>query len=114
MTPCPPDVQRAAGIEVESAAPQWARVLDDDLLGEGERQLLGELAQHPGMPVPDIGEESAGGIPMDFSWSDQKVVVLFEPEDEDIADLTAEGWTVVKPTVEDIVATLLGNSGGDS
>ena len=50
----------------------------------------------------------------DFSWSDQKVVVLFEPEDEDIADLTAEGWTVVKPTVEDIVATLLGNSGGDS
>ncbi|PXA79381.1 heavy metal resistance protein CzcA [Auritidibacter sp. NML120779] len=109
-----PDVQRAAGIEVESAVPQWARVLDDDLLGDSERQLLGELAQHPGTPVPDIGEESAGGIPMDFSWSEQKVVVLFEPEDEDIADLTDEGWTVVKPTVEDIVATLLVNSGGDS
>ena len=108
-----PDLHKTTGISVQ-VPPQWERVLNDDLLGDHERELLMKLAQEPGIPVPDIGEESARGVPMDFSWSEQKVVVLFEPEDEDIADLTDEGWTVVKPTVEDIVAILFGNSEGDS
>lgn len=61
-----------------------------------ERELLVALAE-AGAPRPEIGFESAGGVPISIAWPDRLIAadVGFEPED--LLDLKAEGWKVFPP-----------------
>lgn len=61
-----------------------------------------------GLPVPDVGEEIAG-VPADLSWPDAKVVVLAEPQAGDAAELEGEGWSLVAPDFEQIIAAVKGS-----
>jgi hypothetical protein len=59
-----------------------------------ERELLVALAE-AGAPRPEVGFESAGGVPISIAWPDRLIAadVGFEPED--LLELKAEGWTVL-------------------
>ena len=59
-----------------------------------ERELLVALAE-AGAPRPEVGFESAGGVPISIAWPDRLIAadVGFEPED--LLELKAEGWKVL-------------------
>lgn len=61
-----------------------------------ERELLIALAE-AGAPRPEVGFESAGGVPISIAWPDRLIAadVAFEPED--LVELKAEGWKVLRP-----------------
>jgi hypothetical protein len=50
-----------------------------------------------GVPRPEVGFESAGGVPIAIAWPDRLVAADLGLEDADKIDLKAEGWTVVSP-----------------
>lgn len=70
-----------------------------------ERDLLVALAE-AGAPRPDLGFESAGGVPISIAWPDRLVAadVGLEPADRD--ELGSEGWTVLP--VADLVDLFAG------
>lgn len=70
-----------------------------------ERKLLTALAE-AGVPRPEVGFESAGGIPISIAWPDRLIAadVGFEPEHR--LDLEAEGWKVFPP--EKVIRVLAG------
>ena len=83
---------------------QWVvKEIDDHRLS----QIVLKLAVS-GLPVPDVGEEIAG-VPADLSWPDAKVVVLAEPQAGDAAELEGEGWSLVAPDFEQIIAAVKGS-----
>ncbi|MET9327988.1 DEAD/DEAH box helicase [Tsukamurella sp. NPDC003166] len=70
-----------------------------------EKQLVLLLAE-AGVPVPAVGEESAGGVPIEFSWPSLKLAVDVALTDDDRADLLADGWTLCPADVDAIRAAL--------
>ncbi|BBY36831.1 DEAD/DEAH box helicase [Mycobacterium mantenii] len=70
-----------------------------------ERDLLVALAE-AGAPRPELGFESAGGVPISVAWPDRLIAaeIGLEPEDRD--ELGSEGWSVL-PTA-DLLALLAG------
>ena len=48
-----------------------------------------------GLPVPEMGLELGDGIPVSFSWPDQRVVLDVELQPDDRAYLSGDGWKVV-------------------
>lgn len=70
-----------------------------------ERELLVALAE-AGAPRPDLGFESAGGVPISIAWPDRLVAadIGLEPDDRD--ELGSEGWTVL--AVADLVNLFAG------
>ena len=80
---------------------QW--LLSDPTLAPDEREMLTELARivgnHGGIADAiqtdlHVGDESDQGFVMDLSWPTYKIAVLLDPEEDDITELTADGWTV--------------------
>ena len=60
-----------------------------------------------GVVAPDlVGEEMGAGVPVDFAWSSAKIAVLMAPHPNDVADIEAEGWTVVVPDLTAVKAAL--------
>lgn len=77
--------------------------MDDD-----ERRVLRELAE-AGLPLPEQGYETESGFPVDIAWPDYQVAVVFS--DDQVDDLTRDGWKVVASWDNDLPArlkTLLG------
>ncbi|OZM79671.1 DEAD/DEAH box helicase [Pseudonocardia sp. MH-G8] len=70
----------------------WADIYSN--AADDERQVLMTLAQS-GVPRPELGFESAGGIPISLSWPDRLVAVDLALDETDRTDLIAEGWRVV-------------------
>jgi len=87
----------------EGLTGEWARLKDLELTA-AEEALIAELAPL-GVPVPEIGLE-IDGLPIDLGWPEQKVAVLFETDHGFADELGDEGWTVVAPQPELIVAAL--------
>lgn len=59
-----------------------------------ERELLIALAQ-AGAARPELGFESAGGVPITFAWPDRLLALDYGLENTDRAELKAEGWTIL-------------------
>lgn len=59
-----------------------------------ERELLVALAA-AGVPRPELGFESAGGVPISAAWPGNLVAVDYGFEDQDRMELEAEGWKVL-------------------
>lgn len=66
---------------------------------EDERALLIELAAVPGMPVPELGVEVDGGIPINIAWPELKHALDIDLDEDDRNHVTALGWTLLAPDV---------------
>jgi hypothetical protein len=82
-------------IEIPDSLPREWIPLYEAAFG-AERELLIALAA-VGVPRPEVGFESAGGVPIAIAWPDRLVAADLGLEDADKIDLKAEGWTVVSP-----------------
>jgi hypothetical protein len=89
---------------LRGASREW-EILHSSLDEPLARTLAAQLAA-AGIGAPVYGAEVADGIPVDFLWEDPRVAVLLEPDEESVADLVKDGWTVVEPVAELIVAAL--------
>lgn len=84
----------------------WASAYEAAAPG-AERDLVVALAGHEDLAPPAVGAEGANGIPTDLSWSRLHVAVeVSQMAEQDRADLSAAGWTVLPADVEAIVAEL--------
>ncbi len=59
-----------------------------------EREMLLALAE-AGIARPELGFESAGGVPIAVAWPDSFIAVDYGLDAPDRNDLEAEGWTVL-------------------
>jgi hypothetical protein len=73
-----------------------------------EREMVLALAE-AGVVRPELGFESAGGIPISIAWPDRLIACEFGLETADRAELEAEGWTVL--SLEELSAQLVGAGG---
>jgi hypothetical protein len=81
------------GAEGSAVPSGWEQAFS--LANGAERAVLQLLAEH-GVPVPDLGSESDGGVPIGISWADRQIALEVEDlGDEDRRDLLAEGWAVL-------------------
>ncbi|VFA81761.1 ATP-dependent helicase [Gordonia paraffinivorans] len=71
---------------------------------ESARKLVALLAES-GLPVPEIGEEASGGIPLEISWPQKKVAVDFFVDDDEREELERTGWTLCGPDLDIIRET---------
>jgi hypothetical protein len=89
---------------LEGVAPEWA-ALSAEVAAGVEDELLAALAA-AGARAPVYGAEVADGIPVDFVWDTERVVVVLDVDDETAEDLRNDGWRVVDPDVNAIVEAL--------
>ncbi|AEG43909.1 DEAD/DEAH box helicase [Isoptericola variabilis] len=101
-----PDVEQAereSAVEAElrkqlAARPEWEEV--HEYATDSERRILVGLLDlaGEGLPAPTTGDEVGDGIPLSLTWEDRRVTVRHDDLDDDaVAWLTGEGWTVVEP-----------------
>ncbi|MFC7751869.1 helicase-related protein [Tsukamurella soli] len=64
-----------------------------------EQSLILLLAE-AGVPAPTVGEEAAGGVPIEISWPEHRLAVDVDLADDDRADLIADGWTLCPADVD--------------
>lgn len=83
--------------------PDWEQVYSVAL--KFEREVLVRLAKL-GYPRPEIGVESAAGVPVPISWSEQQTALDFELTADARRDLADDGWTVLP--IGDELRDLLG------
>jgi ATP-dependent helicase YprA (DUF1998 family) len=90
----------------DSLPPDWALAYRSAL--GLEREVVLALAE-AGVVRPELGVESAGGIPISIAWPDRLIACEFGLEAADRAELEAEGWTVL--SLEESCAQLVGAGG---
>ncbi|OBB77107.1 DEAD/DEAH box helicase [Mycobacterium sp. 852014-52144_SCH5372336] len=73
-----------------------------------EREMVLALAE-AGVVRPELGFESAGGIPISIAWPDRLIACEFGLEAADRAELEAEGWRVL--TLKELSGQLAGAGG---
>ncbi|KXP05870.1 DEAD/DEAH box helicase [Tsukamurella tyrosinosolvens] len=70
-----------------------------------EKELVLALAAS-GVPVPVIGDEADGGIPLEIAWPDVRVAIDIGLSDDDRADLASAGWTLTTQDIDTVRTTL--------
>lgn len=94
------------GSDSGSALSAEFAALIDDALDELERDVLRRIAQVPGVAVPLVGEEFAGGVAADVSWAEYKMAGLLSGQSiAEKGTLEAAGWTVCTD-IDELVETL--------
>ena len=109
LTAAPTPAVAAAPADEETSALEgcWLAAYKEAMEGE-ERALLSAVGRDggDGMPVPDVGEEISG-IPLSFTWPTLKIAVAIEDlTEEDRARLSDQGWTLVPPRPDDVIAAV--------
>ncbi len=82
----------------------WAALVEtaaDDL----EAELLRALSAG-GSPLPEQGYETDGGLPIDLAWPDARIAVLISSDPDAVAELTDDGWNVIDPDPQRLLALL--------
>lgn len=82
------DIQQELGVEIAFSLEFFTRLAD------------------AGLPLPEVGEELGPGILVDLSWPQQRVAVMIDPDEQDIADLADEGWRLLPADVGTILDTM--------
>lgn len=104
--------ESGAGAE-EPLTPAWQEALDE-AYDETEKQLIGVLARYDIEP-PVIGDEYGAGTPLEIAWPERKVgVTTSELEARERSALEQDGWEIVGPDPETVLAALELTDGGDS
>lgn len=98
-----PSASEVLASEVLAAglAPQWQHLVE--LASDQERALLVELAGRGSVPVPELGFETAAGVPLDLAWPDVRIAVDLDVDDQTRQELADAGWTWVAPD-PDVIA----------
>lgn len=78
--------------DVTGLPDEWQLVYDS--ASAEERALLRGLAI-AGLPVPEVGHETSGGLPIPISWPSARVALVDSLNEEDRAELDSEGWTLL-------------------
>jgi hypothetical protein len=97
------DVQITEQAVPDSLPADWASAYRSAV--GSEREMVLALAE-AGVLRPELGFESAGGIPISIAWPDRLIACEFGLETADRAELEAEGWTVL--SLEELSAQLVG------
>ena len=62
-------------------------------------------------PADAAGDEfGEQGIPIDLAWTAEKVAMIVDAAEDDVKDLTAEGWRVFGPDADAIAEALTGSA----
>ncbi len=85
-------------------SPEWVTLMEQ--VESGAADALAAALAHAGVGAPIYGAEVADGIPVDFVWPDQRIVVVLDLDDETREDLVKDGWRVVDPEIGAIVGAL--------
>ncbi|MDN3495284.1 DEAD/DEAH box helicase [Planococcus sp. APC 4015] len=80
---------------------EWAALADN--AREVELAVIAQLAA-ASTPLPQMGVEAAGGIPLAFAWPDAKVTIAVSLQDGEPEMLEAEGWTLIDPDSTNLAA----------
>jgi hypothetical protein len=83
--------------------PAWAKL--HVAASTVERAFLLVL-EEAGTLRPELGFESAGGVPIPLAWPDRLLAADLGLDDADRGDLKAEGWKVVEPGAKLVQAAL--------
>ncbi|WP_022909110.1 DEAD/DEAH box helicase [Aestuariimicrobium kwangyangense] len=81
----------------------WAS-LYHGAVSEVEKMLIALLAES-GVPVPSLGHETAGGLPIPVSWPDRHIAVDIDLADPDRDELMDDGWKLIPPDLAAILST---------
>ncbi|GAA1941672.1 DEAD/DEAH box helicase [Microbacterium aoyamense] len=77
-----------------------------------ERHVIDRLAA-ASIPLPEMGVEVGGGIPISFAWADARVAISLDLQDGEADSLTSDGWTLLDPQSDDLAAQVAALTGGD-
>jgi hypothetical protein len=91
----------------EGLLPEWQAIRELALEG-AERSFVEGLARLGSVPVPVVGYETDGGIPIDFAWPDAHLAVRLEPDENDQHELESAGWQWVPADPAAVAAALSG------
>src|SRR5699024_2437450 len=115
--PEPTDLVRAGvkgGVDIvqvtDGGAPlsaEGAELLYQPEMLPEEAECASALAASGVINVPEWGFETDEGISLDFAWPEQRIAVLFEPDDDDTAELEDNGWILVSATVDTVTSMLV-------
>lgn len=84
----------------------WEHLVEDDDLLDEERAFLRALLAAGVTHPPVVGEETDSGLPLELSWPQFKVAVLLDPEDGNVQEAEAAGWTVVSAVADTVRGVL--------
>lgn len=90
----------------DSLPAEWAPIYSSAV--GAERELVIAIAE-AGLPRPELGFESPGGIPISFAWPDRSLACDFGLGATDRAELESEGWKVV--ALDELSAVLVPAAG---
>src|SRR5699024_7269304 len=94
-------------------SPAWQEAWDD-AFDETERKIIGLVSQYDVEP-PVVGDEHGTGVPLEIAWPGRKIgVTTGDLDARDRASLEQDGWSIVGPDPETVLAALQLTSGGDS
>jgi hypothetical protein len=89
----------------QALPPDWQELRDLTLEGP-ERSFLEELFRLGPVPLPVLGHETDGGVPIDFAWPDRHIAVCFDEGDGQAAQ--SDGWDCLPPDPAAVAAALKG------
>lgn len=105
----PVDSSVVSETEVSDQDPVWKSIFED--ADQAEMEFLRRLASEPAVPTPEAGEEIEG-IVAQLAWPDQRIVVVYEIDEESVA-LEKSGWTVFgNDDVDGVLGALASSTDG--
>ncbi|MBB5832516.1 DEAD/DEAH box helicase [Brachybacterium aquaticum] len=114
-TPLPADVVAVPELDDAEAghlSPEWQDALDE-AADEIERRLITLVSRYDIEP-PIIGDEYGEGTPLEIAWPDRKVGVTAEElSPRERTALEQQGWAIVGPDPENVLAALELTGRGD-
>ena len=88
---------------------EWAALAEN--ARDAELAVITELAA-ASAPLPQMGVEAAGGIPLSFAWPKAKVTIAVGLQDGEHEMLETEGWTLIDPDSTNLAADVSALIGG--
>ena len=88
----------------------WAELAA--LATDEEKEIIATLAS-ASVPLPEMGVETGGGIPLSFVWPGRRVAIALGLQDGEADMLADEGWTLIDPTADDLAAQVAALMGRD-
>lgn len=93
-----------APVEYTPSVPEdWAEIYAGAT--EPEQAIIKLLADR-GLDKPDLGVESAGGIPLSITWPSRHLAIRLDIADDELDELMAEGWVIIPADIEAIEEAL--------
>lgn len=104
-----PTLESSASSSAVELPAEWAALAE--IATAAERVVIERLAA-ASVPLPEMGVEVGGGIPISFAWTVPRVAVAIGLQDGEPESLEADGWKLIDPQSEDLAAQVAALTGG--